>query len=494
MTDRRSRASNVSRPVLPLADGLPARRPGPDGAVQLGVRPPPRRHVRLPHRGHRRRARLRGVLRHAARGHALARASTGTRAPRSAVRSAPTASPSATTSTPTSPPSCSRPAAPTTATARPTSSTSATRRPAPRAAHPGYDGHCRELTDEQVAAYEAEGRKPVVRFRMPDQAITFDDLVRGEITFQPEHVPDYVLVRGNGHPLYTLVNPVDDALMEITHVLRGEDLLSSTPRQIALYDALAEIGVGTGQHPAVRPPALRHGPGQQEALQARPRVQPARLPRPRLPARGAAQLPGPAGLGDRRGPRHLLHGGDGRGVRDRPGQPEPGALRPQEGRGDQRHAPAGAAGRGARRAAGARTCRRPGCSATRSPTSSARCWPRPRRWCRSGWPRSPSPSTCSASSSSTRTLRARPGRRRQAARDEDGKAVVKAAHDALAALDDLGDRGDRRGAARGADRGARAQAAQRVRCGAGRRSPVAGSRRRSSSRWSCSAASGRWPG
>ncbi|MGZ8735929.1 MAG: glutamate--tRNA ligase [Nocardioides sp.] len=114
---------------------------------------------------------------------------------------------------------------------------------------PGYDGHCRELPDEQAKAFEAEGRKPVVRFRMPDQAITFDDLVRGEITFQPENVPDYVLVRGNGHPLYTLVNPVDDALMEISHVLRGEDLLSSTPRQIALYDALAEIGVGNGSTP-----------------------------------------------------------------------------------------------------------------------------------------------------------------------------------------------------------------------------------------------------
>jgi glutamyl-tRNA synthetase len=114
---------------------------------------------------------------------------------------------------------------------------------------PGYDGHCRALTDAQRAAYEAEGRRPVVRFRMPDEATTFDDLVRGEITFQAANVPDYVLVRGNGHPLYTLVNPVDDALMEITHVLRGEDLLSSTPRQIALYDALAEIGVGTGQLP-----------------------------------------------------------------------------------------------------------------------------------------------------------------------------------------------------------------------------------------------------
>jgi glutamyl-tRNA synthetase len=114
---------------------------------------------------------------------------------------------------------------------------------------PGYDGHCRELGSEQVATYEAEGRKPVVRFQMPDRPITFDDLIRGEITFQPENVPDFVLVRGNGHPLYTLVNPVDDALMEITHVLRGEDLLSSTPRQVAFYDALAEIGVGNGTLP-----------------------------------------------------------------------------------------------------------------------------------------------------------------------------------------------------------------------------------------------------
>lgn len=114
---------------------------------------------------------------------------------------------------------------------------------------PGYDGHCRELDEAQVAAYVDEGRKPVLRFRMPGREITFDDLVRGEISFGAEHVPDFVLVRANGHPLYTLVNPVDDALMRITHVLRGEDLLSSTPRQIALYDALAEIGVGDGTTP-----------------------------------------------------------------------------------------------------------------------------------------------------------------------------------------------------------------------------------------------------
>lgn len=64
---------------------------------------------------------------------------------------------------------------------------------------------------------------------MPDEPITFTDLVRGELTFTPENVPDFGIVRATGAPLYTLVNPVDDALMEITHVLRGEDLLSSTP-------------------------------------------------------------------------------------------------------------------------------------------------------------------------------------------------------------------------------------------------------------------------
>jgi glutamyl-tRNA synthetase len=109
----------------------------------------------------------------------------------------------------------------------------------------GYDGFCRDLSAEQRAAFEAEGRKPVVRFRMPEGSITWHDLVRGEVTFETRFVPDYALCRANGDPLYTLVNPVDDAYMEITHVLRGEDLLSSTPRQLALYDALKELGIAT---------------------------------------------------------------------------------------------------------------------------------------------------------------------------------------------------------------------------------------------------------
>ncbi|WPR66153.1 glutamate--tRNA ligase [Glutamicibacter protophormiae] len=107
----------------------------------------------------------------------------------------------------------------------------------------GYDNFDRELTAEQIAAFKAEGREPVLRVRMPDEDVTFNDLVRGEITFKPGSVPDYVVVRANGQPLYTLVNPVDDALMGVTHVLRGEDLLSSTPRQVVLYALLHDVGV-----------------------------------------------------------------------------------------------------------------------------------------------------------------------------------------------------------------------------------------------------------
>ena len=107
----------------------------------------------------------------------------------------------------------------------------------------GYDGFDRDLTDEQKAAYRAEGREPVLRIRMPDADVTFTDLIRGDLTFPVGSVPDYVIVRANGQPLYTLTNPVDDALMRITHVLRGEDLLSSTPRQVVLWRALVELGL-----------------------------------------------------------------------------------------------------------------------------------------------------------------------------------------------------------------------------------------------------------
>lgn len=135
-----------------------------------------------------------------------------------------------------------------------TNDEAAARRKAAGSKVQGYDGFCRELTQEQVDAFLADGRQAVVRFRMPDGSITWDDLVRGAVTFETEFVPDFALARANGDPLYTLVNPVDDALMEITHVLRGEDLLSSTPRQIALYEALKDVGI------AKATPAFGHLP------------------------------------------------------------------------------------------------------------------------------------------------------------------------------------------------------------------------------------------
>ena len=106
----------------------------------------------------------------------------------------------------------------------------------------GYDNFDRDLTDEQRQAFRDEGRPPVVRLRMPDHDLVWHDLVRGELTSRAGTVPDFALTRANGDPLYTLVNPVDDAAMRITHVLRGEDLLPSTPRQIALYESLRRIG------------------------------------------------------------------------------------------------------------------------------------------------------------------------------------------------------------------------------------------------------------
>jgi glutamyl-tRNA synthetase len=121
-------------------------------------------------------------------------------------------------------------------------------REAQRAANvaPGYNGHCRDLTADQIAAYKAEGREAVVRMRMPDGTTAFTDAIRGEVTFDHKFVPDFVLVRADGSPLYTLAVAVDDVLMEVTHVLRGEDLLSSTPRQIRVYQAM---GVKESDYP-----------------------------------------------------------------------------------------------------------------------------------------------------------------------------------------------------------------------------------------------------
>ena len=106
---------------------------------------------------------------------------------------------------------------------------------------PGYDGKCRSLSADEILDFEKEGRKPVIRMRMPDGETRFTDLIRGEVTFEHKYVPDFVLMRADGSPLYTLAVAVDDVLMKVTHVLRGEDLLSSTPRQIRVYQAMGVV-------------------------------------------------------------------------------------------------------------------------------------------------------------------------------------------------------------------------------------------------------------
>lgn len=104
---------------------------------------------------------------------------------------------------------------------------------------PRYMGKCRNLTPEQIAAYEAEGRKPTVRFRVPaDQQILVRDMVRGDVVFDSNNIGDFVIVKSDGIPTYNYAVVIDDALMHITHVIRAEEHLSNTPRQCLIYDAL----------------------------------------------------------------------------------------------------------------------------------------------------------------------------------------------------------------------------------------------------------------
>jgi len=105
---------------------------------------------------------------------------------------------------------------------------------------PRYTGKCRRLTEEERARLRAEGRRPVLRFKVPeDRVIKFKDLVKGEIEINSRQLGgDFVIVRSNGMPVYNFVVVVDDALMGITHVIRGEDHISNTPKQLLLYEAL----------------------------------------------------------------------------------------------------------------------------------------------------------------------------------------------------------------------------------------------------------------
>ncbi|MDR5694718.1 MAG: glutamate--tRNA ligase [Armatimonadota bacterium] len=102
-----------------------------------------------------------------------------------------------------------------------------------------YSGRCRSLSSKEVARFEAEGRRPTIRLRVRDygETIVVHDLIRGEVVFSPEHLDDYIIVRSDGTPLYNFANVIDDHTMAITHVIRAEEHLSNTPKQLLIYRA-----------------------------------------------------------------------------------------------------------------------------------------------------------------------------------------------------------------------------------------------------------------
>jgi glutamyl-tRNA synthetase len=136
---------------------------------------------------------------------------------------------------------------------------------------PGYDGRCRTLSDAERAAHESEGRSAVIRFHMPEHEWVVDDLVKGRVRFAPGQLRDFVLVRSDGSPVFLLAVAVDDWLMGITHVVRGDDLLASAPRNAAVIEALGGIPPHYAHVPQVlgpdgKPLSKRHGSTSVEAF------------------------------------------------------------------------------------------------------------------------------------------------------------------------------------------------------------------------------------
>jgi len=101
-----------------------------------------------------------------------------------------------------------------------------------------YNRKCLHLTEQQKRAYLAEGRKPAIRFIVPEQPIVFEDLIKGQLSFDGANIGDFVIMRSEGIPTYNFAAVVDDGLMQITHIIRGDDHVSNTPKQLVIYDAL----------------------------------------------------------------------------------------------------------------------------------------------------------------------------------------------------------------------------------------------------------------
>jgi glutamyl-tRNA synthetase len=135
----------------------------------------------------------------------------------------------------------------------------------------GYDGRCRKLSAGERAAFEAKRRPHAVRFRMPEREWTTEDLVKGEVRWAPGHLRDFVLMRSDGSPVFLLAVAVDDMLMGVTHVIRGDDLLDSAPRNAAVIQALGGTPPAYAHVPQVngsdgKPLSKRHGSTSVEAF------------------------------------------------------------------------------------------------------------------------------------------------------------------------------------------------------------------------------------
>jgi glutamyl-tRNA synthetase len=129
---------------------------------------------------------------------------------------------------------------------------------------PGYDGRCRNLTEAERAAFEAEGRPFAIRFHMPERNWVIDDLVKGEVRWAAQDLGDFVIVRSDGTPVFLLAVAVDDLLMDVSHVIRGDDLLASAPRNAAVIEALGGTPPAYAHLPQVlgpdsKPLSKRHG-------------------------------------------------------------------------------------------------------------------------------------------------------------------------------------------------------------------------------------------
>ncbi|HEX7464884.1 MAG TPA: glutamate--tRNA ligase, partial [Actinomycetota bacterium] len=136
---------------------------------------------------------------------------------------------------------------------------------------PGYDGRCRDLTESEIITRVLAGRSPVIRFKMPEREWVVSDLVKGEVRWAPGHLRDFVLRRSDDSPVFLLAVAVDDMLMGTTHVIRGDDLLASAPRNAAVIEALGGTPPQYAHVPQVlgedgKPLSKRHGSASVEAF------------------------------------------------------------------------------------------------------------------------------------------------------------------------------------------------------------------------------------